>query len=103
MSPVTQRLFRKAGVPLEERMLGILGRHGRNADDAPVFIQSFETNLRDIRPKTKIRLIQLLEAKVPTDAELRTIKSYADGVGPNTRSRLDAAQRAAVPVTLLPR
>ena len=42
-------------------MLASLGRHGWNASDAPVFIQSFETNLREIRPKTKIKLIQLLE------------------------------------------
>jgi glycerophosphoryl diester phosphodiesterase len=77
--------FRSIGLPLEDRMLASLGRHGWNADDAPVFIQSFETNLREIRPKTKVKLIQLLEGKVPTDAELRTIKSYADGIGPNTR------------------
>ncbi|PYR77485.1 MAG: glycerophosphodiester phosphodiesterase [Acidobacteria bacterium] len=77
--------FRGIGLPLEERMLASLGRHGWNAADAPVFIQSFETNLREIRPKTKIKLIQLLERKVPTDGELRTIKSYADGIGPNTR------------------
>jgi glycerophosphoryl diester phosphodiesterase len=28
---------------------------------------------------------------VPTDAELRTIKSYADGIGPNTRLVIPAA------------
>ena len=77
--------FRSIALPLEERMLAALDRHGWNADDAPVFIQSFESNLRQIRPKTKIKLIQLLEGKVPSDAELRTIKSYADGIGPNTR------------------
>jgi glycerophosphoryl diester phosphodiesterase len=77
--------FKSIGLPLEDRMLASLARHGWNADDAPVFIQSFETNLREIRPKTKIKLIQLLEGRVPTDAELRTLKSYADGIGPNTR------------------
>jgi len=77
--------FQSIGLPLEDRMLASLGRHRWNEADAPVFIQSFETNLREIRPKTKIELIQLLEGKVPTDAELRTIKSYADGNGPNTR------------------
>jgi glycerophosphoryl diester phosphodiesterase len=77
--------FRTIGLPLEDRMLASLGRRGWNASDAPVFIQSFETNLREIRPKTTIKLIQLLEGKIPTDAELRTITSYADGIGPNTR------------------
>src|SRR6185295_17394610 len=66
-------------------LLAALDRRGWNSADAPVFIQSFETNLREIRPKTKIKLIQLLEGKLPTDEELRTIKSYADGIGPNTR------------------
>ena len=77
--------FRSIGLPLEDRMLAALERHDWDRADAPVFIQSFETNLREIRPKTKIKLIQLLEGKVPTDAELREIKAYADGIGPNTR------------------
>jgi glycerophosphoryl diester phosphodiesterase len=77
--------FRGIGLPLEDRMLAALDRHGWNTAAAPVFIQSFETNLRELRPKTPIKLIQLLEGKVPTDEQLRTIKSYADGIGPNTR------------------
>ena len=77
--------FRTIGLPLEDRLLADLDRRGWNTADAPVFIQSFETNLRDIRPKTKIKLIQLIERHVPTDEELRTITSYADGIGPNTR------------------
>jgi glycerophosphoryl diester phosphodiesterase len=77
--------FRGIGLPLEDRMLAVLDRHGWNTATAPVFIQSFETNLRELRPKTKVKLIQLLEGKIPADQELRTIKSYADGIGPNTR------------------
>jgi len=77
--------FRSIGLPLEDRMLASLDRHGWNRPAAPVFIQSFETNLRELRPKTPLKLIQLLEGKIPTDADLRTIKSYADGIGPNTR------------------
>jgi glycerophosphoryl diester phosphodiesterase len=72
-------------------LLATLDRHGWTTASAPVFIQSFETNLREIRPKTTIRLIQLIEGKVPTDEELRTIKSYADGIGPNTRLVIPAA------------
>ena len=77
--------FRTIGLPLEDHLLDVLARHGWNTAEAPVFIQSFETNLREIRPRTKIRLIQLLEGKIPTDDQLRTIKAYADGVGPSTR------------------
>lgn len=77
--------FRSIGLPLEDRLLDALGRHGWNSTAAPVFIQSFETNLRDIRATTTIKLIQLIEGKAPTDAELRTIKTYADGIGPDRR------------------
>jgi glycerophosphoryl diester phosphodiesterase len=41
--------------------------------------------------QTDVKLIQLLERKVPTDEELRVIKSYADGIGPNTRLVIPAA------------
>ena len=77
--------FRALGLPLEDRLLASLDRHSWNAADAPVFIQSFETNLREMRPKTQIKLIQLLEGTVPTNEELRAIRTYADGIGPNTR------------------
>ena len=90
--------FRTIGLPLEDRLLAALDRRGWNTADAPVFIQSFETNLRDIRPKTTIKLIQLIERNVPTDEELRTITSYADGIGPNTRLVVPAAPDG----TLLP-
>jgi glycerophosphoryl diester phosphodiesterase len=77
--------FRSIGIPLEERLLASLERHGWNSRESPVFIQSFEENLRQIRPKTTVRLIRLLEGKAPTDAELHEIRSYADGIGPNSR------------------
>jgi len=82
--------FRGIGLPLEDRLLASLDRHGWNTATAPVFIQSFETNLRELRPKTPLKLIQLMEGKVPSDEQLRTIKSYADGIGPNTRLILPA-------------
>jgi glycerophosphoryl diester phosphodiesterase len=77
--------FRSIGLPLEERLLAVLDRHGWNSRESPVFIQSFEDNLRAVRPKTTARLIRLLEGRVPTDEELRDIRSYADGIGPNSR------------------
>jgi glycerophosphoryl diester phosphodiesterase len=82
--------FRTIGLPLEDRMLDALDRHHWNTATAPVYIQSFETNLRELRPKTPLKLIQLLEVNVPTDDDLRTIKSYADGIGPHTHLVLPA-------------
>ena len=83
--------FRSIGLPLEDRLIAALEKHGWNSADATVFIQSFETNLREMRPKTKAKLIQLLEGRIPGDAELTTIKAYADGIGPNTRLLIPAA------------
>ena len=51
------------GLALEDRLLAALGRVGWNRAGAPVFIQSFETaNLKYLRSKTKVRLIQLVDA-----------------------------------------
>jgi glycerophosphoryl diester phosphodiesterase len=51
------------GLPLEERLLNALSRAGWNMRSAPVFIQSFETaNLRYLSTRTKVRLIQLVDA-----------------------------------------
>lgn len=91
--------FRGIGLPLEDRLLETLARHGfRSASDA-VFIQSFETgNLRALRQRTTIRLIQLIgEGEWPPDiaaagnrgdpadylrpASLREIATYAFGIG----------------------
>ncbi len=83
--PETKRptYFRGIGLPLEERLLASLDAHGWNTRDAPVFIQSFESgNLRDLRTKTRIRLIQLgATAAIFDDAGLKAIASYADGIG----------------------
>ena len=51
------------GLPLEDRLLAVLQRHGWNHRSAPVFIQSFEqANLKYLRTKTSVRLIQLVDA-----------------------------------------
>jgi glycerophosphoryl diester phosphodiesterase len=79
--------FRGIGLPLEERLLASLEKHGWNNRQAPVFIQSFETgNLRDLRRKTDVRLIQLLSPAVPfDDPGLKAIAGYADGIGPEKK------------------
>ena len=79
--------FRTIGLPLEEPLLKALDTHGWNTPDAPVFIQSFETgNLRALRPKTKVRLIQLAATAAVVEGDrLKDIASYADGIGPEKR------------------
>jgi glycerophosphoryl diester phosphodiesterase len=51
------------GLALEDRLLAVLQRHGWNHRGAPVFIQSFEqANLKVLRTKTSVRLVQLIDA-----------------------------------------
>jgi glycerophosphoryl diester phosphodiesterase len=51
------------GLPLEDKLLSVLSRAGWNHRHAPVFIQSFETaNLRYLRKKTQVKLVQLVDA-----------------------------------------
>jgi glycerophosphoryl diester phosphodiesterase len=66
------------GLPLEDRLLGVLAAAGWNNRNAPVFIQSFETaNLRYLRSRTSIRLIQLIDANgVNPDGSLDLAKPY---------------------------
>jgi glycerophosphoryl diester phosphodiesterase len=51
------------GLPLENRLVDALKRHGMNHRHSPVFIQSFEVaNLRYLRSITPVRLVQLIDA-----------------------------------------
>jgi glycerophosphoryl diester phosphodiesterase len=88
--------FRSIGLPLEDRLLGVLGAHGFRGRDDAVFIQSFEVgNLRALKARTPIRLIQLINdggvspetggrpyADLVTPAGLRDVATYAFGIGP---------------------
>ena len=62
-------------------------KHGWNRREAPVFIQSFETgNLRELRQKTTVRLVQLVSGPAMVAGEgLKAIAEYADGIGPEKR------------------
>jgi glycerophosphoryl diester phosphodiesterase len=89
--------FTQIGLPHEEPLLKTLTQFGYNKADSPVFIQSFEIdNLKALRSKTKVPLIQLMDAEgSPTDhpetpyaqmataTGLKAISAYANGVGPN--------------------
>ena len=89
--------FTAIGLPHEAPLLAALTQYGHVEKSAPVFIQSFEVeNLKALRPKTKLRLIQLMdETGSPADRSdltytqmatadgLKIVATYADGVGPN--------------------
>ena len=79
--------FRSIGLPIEEKLIASLEKHGWNRADAPVFIQSFEQgNLRELHKKTQVPLIQLTsDAKLTTDEALKSIAAYAKGIGPEKR------------------
>ena len=89
------------GLPITDRLLEVLDRWGYGTPDDPVFIQSFETgNLRRARSRTRLRLVQLIEATGrPADFTaagdrrtyrdlvrpegLREVADWADGIGPD--------------------
>ena len=89
--------FASIGLPHEAPLLAMLTAFGYVTKDAPIFIQSFEVeNLKALRPKTKLRLIQLMDEKgspadrsdltytqMATAEGLKIVATYADGVGPN--------------------
>ncbi|MFD0889899.1 glycerophosphodiester phosphodiesterase family protein, partial [Streptosporangium algeriense] len=55
--------FDSIGLSLEEPLLEVLGRYGWRGRRDPVFVQSFETaNLRELRGRTGLRLVQLVNA-----------------------------------------
>lgn len=108
--------FRSLGLPLEEPLVEMLDVAGYRGRDAAVFIQSFEIgNLKALRRRTDLPLIQLLEAagrpaddsrtyrELATPAGLAEIATYADGVGPNKRLIVpaDAAGKLLSPTTLV--
>lgn len=79
--------FRNLQLPLEEPLLASLDKAGWNRSDAPVFIQSFEQeNLRALRKKTPVRLVQLVStASLVAGDGLKAIAEYANGLGPEKR------------------
>lgn len=111
--------FAAIGLPHEAALLKLLDQYGYRGKDAPVFIQSFEVgNLKTLRGKTDLPLIQLIAAEGgPPDrpavryadmagAEgLKAIADYADGIGPEKNMVIprDAAGRLGAPTTLVAR
>jgi glycerophosphoryl diester phosphodiesterase len=94
--------FRSIGLALERPLIRTLRRNDLDAQDAKVFVQSFETsNLRFLDERIDAPLVQLLGApgskpfdetvsggsvtyaQLATAEGLRGIAEYADGVGPS--------------------
>ncbi len=109
--------FRGIGLPLEEKLLQHLDRHGLMDADDPVFIQSFEvSNLQWLNRRTEVPLIQLIESSgSPADQQttglsyvrmltpqgLAQIATYADGIGPDKRLILPLKDDVLQPATAL--
>src|SRR3954466_11198029 len=66
------------GLPLEKRLVDALARAGWTRRDAPVFIQSFEqSNLKELRRLTPVRLVQLVDADdVKDDGSLQFVAPF---------------------------
>ena len=79
--------FRSIGLPLEPPLLEALARHGKRDRTAAVFIQSFEpANLRLLRPRRRCGWCSSSSATADVSpARLAEIRTYADGIGPNSR------------------
>lgn len=69
----------QVGLKLEDRLLEALAKAGWTAKDAPVIIQSFEVaNLKYLRPKTNVRIVQLVDADdVDKDGNIVLAAPYA--------------------------
>jgi glycerophosphoryl diester phosphodiesterase len=93
--------FQDIGLPLERPLVRTLRRNGLDDRGDEVFVQSFETtNLKQLDRQLDVPLVQLLDSAdrrpadlvkqgdprtygdLATDAGLRDIADYADGVGP---------------------
>lgn len=89
--------FASIGLPHEGPLLAAMAEFGYTAADSPIFVQSFEVeNLRALRAKTPVPLIQLMDAEggppdrpdltyadMATAAGLAQVATYSNGIGPN--------------------
>jgi glycerophosphoryl diester phosphodiesterase len=79
--------FQGIGLAMEDKLLQTLDAKGYKGPDAPVFIQSFEVaNLKAMRQKTDMRLVQLIGAVTaqPYDFVVAMdTRTYADMIKPD--------------------
>jgi glycerophosphoryl diester phosphodiesterase len=109
--------FAGLGLDLDDLLLEVLERRGLNHAGAKIVVQSMETgNLRSLRDRTPLTLIQLMDRQgAPYDLraagdpltywamrkppELRRIAEYADGIGPNKSQVIKRDLRARLAKT----
>jgi glycerophosphoryl diester phosphodiesterase len=115
--------FEKLGQSFDDVLLDTLAAQGWRDASAPVFIQSFEvTNLKRLRARTTLPLIQLVAAEgMPFDLlpsgigltyadlirgdGLKRVSAYANGIGPEKALIVprDSAARSLAPTDLVER
>ncbi|WP_217239684.1 glycerophosphodiester phosphodiesterase [Streptomyces sp. AC555_RSS877] len=114
--------FRKLGLGLEERIAGLLRKHGKHRKNSPVIVQSFEpTSIRRLNKLVDNPLVVLLSsagsrpfdfvetgdprtvADLVTPKGLKEIASYAQGIGPTLDLVIprDSAGNLTAPTTLV--
>ena len=66
------------GLALEDKLLATLAKYGYTSKNSPVIIQSFESgSLKYMRPRTNVRLVQLIDADdVALDGKLTYAAPY---------------------------
>jgi glycerophosphoryl diester phosphodiesterase len=113
--------FASLGLPLDDLLVATLDRNGYRDASAPVFVQSFETaNLKHLRHRTALSLIQLIDAtgrpfdlKASSDARtyadlltragLAEVATYASGIGVHKELVIprDSQARSTAPTRLI--
>lgn len=96
--------FDRLGLCMDTPLLRALARHGYEGRRAPVFIQSFEVgNLKRLRAKTRLRLVQLVESDgAPFDlATAGDSRTYADLVTPGGLAEIAVHADAIGPSKML--
>lgn len=77
--------FRTIGLPIEERLVEILSRNGYNTAEAPMAIESFESeSLKHLHQLTEVRLVQPCLDLISA-SELANIAEYATILAPHKR------------------
>jgi len=99
--------FASVGLPLEPRLADVIRANGYDSPAAAMFVQSFEPGaLKAIGVLCRTRRVQLVDSQGgPPDMispdGLKTIRTYAEGIGPNAAIVLDLTARAAAPGALV--
>jgi glycerophosphoryl diester phosphodiesterase len=76
--------FEAAGLPLDPPLLADLARHGLDHPWARVTLMSFEPAvLRRLAGRTRLPIVQLLDAARGRSVDLALVDEYADGIGPH--------------------